>query len=167
MTVSTVRGGGSSTLPNPSAIKAPPQANAAQPSTSGPAATVELSPQAIAAASSAAKPSTAQSPPQGANSIKIALKESNEPLQLLTRQAKHGDVVAKLLLKQIQKKQQGAAQSKKPASPAPSSAAPSDQPEEPTEPRSAAGEREEAPAEAPAAPASVQGSAGANVDQHA
>ncbi|HZK81971.1 MAG TPA: hypothetical protein VFC46_12910, partial [Humisphaera sp.] len=50
------------------------------------------------------------------NTIKVTNKESNEPLNLLTKQAKHGDPIAKLLLKQINAKQAAkAADAAKPA----------------------------------------------------
>jgi hypothetical protein len=77
-------------------------------STSTPAATVEISPQALAAAAAAkGTPAAGAQAPTAPklNNAKLANKEANEPLLLLTKQAKHGDVVAKLILKQLAKKE--------------------------------------------------------------
>ncbi len=56
-------------------------------------------------------PTTSSNP----NNPAIANKEANEPLPLLTKQAKHGDQVAKLILKKIQKRDAAKAQQAEPA----------------------------------------------------
>ena len=92
---------------SPQVASAKPATQNAKPvTTSTPAATVQISPQALAAA---AKGSATTAAPTATapkvNNVKLANKEANEPLVLLTKQAKHGDVVAKLILKQLAKKQ--------------------------------------------------------------
>lgn len=108
------------------------------------AATVQFSQQALQAASansgsstnnvSLPASSTNNAQPK-VNQVKLAAKESNEPLQLLTKQAKHGDQVAKQILKQLEKKQaaheQGSASSTPSAATA--SLAEEGESEEPTE----------------------------------
>ena len=92
----------------PRATTAKPTVQAPQtPRGSGPAAIVQFSPQALAA--SAGSPASATAPAAApaavssanapkVNTVKVTLKESNEQLPLLTKQAKHGDPIAKLLL---------------------------------------------------------------------
>jgi hypothetical protein len=98
---------GASPAPKQNSPAAPTPAPAGA-SSSTPAATVQLSQHAIVAAASTSTPATTSgttgSVPK-VNAVKVANKEANEPLQLLTKQAKHGDPIAKLLLKQITAKQ--------------------------------------------------------------
>jgi hypothetical protein len=57
-----------------------------------------------AAPTSPTNPAT-PTPTQNVDSIELEIKESSEPVWLLTQQAQNGDVVAQLLLKQITEKQ--------------------------------------------------------------
>jgi hypothetical protein len=58
----------------------------------------------VTSAAAKSAPTATSAPAPKVNPVKLANKEANEPIQLLTKQAKHGDVVAKLLLKQINAK---------------------------------------------------------------
>jgi hypothetical protein len=96
-------------VPQPPAakvVKQPPTADATvTTSTPSVAATTPSSPTPPAAApASTTSPAAAPAPAPKVDPIKLAIKESTEPVTLLTQQAKHGDVVAKMLLKQINQK---------------------------------------------------------------
>jgi hypothetical protein len=88
------------------AKQSPPAAATVTPSTPAVAAATPSSPTppAAAPASSTAPAAAAPAPAPKVDPIKLAINESTEPIALLTQQAKHGDVVAKLLLKQITQK---------------------------------------------------------------
>jgi hypothetical protein len=118
-------------------VPQPPAAKVANPSPTAAATVTTSTPSVVAAtpssptppaAAPASPPSPAATAPAAApkvDAIKLAIKESNEPIALLTQQARQGDVVAKLLLKQITQK----AAAKEALAAKPQSAAVSDGPE--------------------------------------
>jgi len=87
-----------SKTPKPASPAAAPTTNAtAAPTTTTPATATPV-PTAAPATASAPAPTPKIDP------IKLAIKESSEPISQLTQQAKQGDVVARLILKQINAK---------------------------------------------------------------
>jgi hypothetical protein len=144
--------------------------------TATPAAQVEISHQALrisAATQNAGTPPTATAtatstaPAPKVNSVKVANKEANEPLLLLTKQAKHGDPVAKILLKQINARQ--AAKAAEATTPEKAAAASEDTETEETSEKPAAHESAEPSGSAESAGTGGVSEAGKGelVDQHA